>query len=134
MYEALIMIAEANKSEFWQAYVEKLRAEVETGQAFGKGATLSISDERLELTSFSVIFTVDYNDDDHVVEESKEIAEEFAAGLADHADLARASSRLEINSTPDTNMDAFNSFVFLAEIAERVGKTWAFDPRDGELM
>ncbi|MEO1798154.1 MAG: hypothetical protein AAFR53_14265 [Pseudomonadota bacterium] len=134
MYAALIMIAEADKAGFWDAYVAKVQAAVDGGVRFGAEATFQVAGPKAELVVSGITFTIHHDDAAHVVEESADFAAHYGADLPDRGDLAQATTRVTISSTPDPDMVEFNSYVLLVEIAESVGKTWAFDQNGGAFM
>ena len=61
------------------------------------------------------------NEMPHVIEESREIAEDYAAERPDSALIAACDRRIEVSSAEDPDMDYFNDYLFVLEPLEALG-------------
>ena len=131
MYELLILSsAESSPS------LDKLEAAVRAefgSQTPPHPITTSIEADQLTVVVEGFHFYIDFADQPHVLEESVEIAEEFAADRPDRAVIARASSRFELSSDDDPDMDHINDMLFICHAAESLGPVYIFDPKEGEF-
>jgi hypothetical protein len=100
--------------------IEKIRRVLE-GYYSGDAGTVSFesADTRLTVTIDGWNCAISLNSKPSVIEESKEMAEMFAAKRADKDAIAASGVRLEISTDDDENMDFFNDYV---EITEQLGK------------
>lgn len=114
----------------WQA--RRKRAEF-ASQTPPQAIVTSIKAEQLTVVVDGFHFYIDYSDQPHVLEESIEIASEFAADRPDRAAIAKTSCRFELSSDDDPDMDHFNDMLFLCHAMESLGPMYIFDPQEGEF-
>lgn len=74
-----------------------------------------------------------WEDQPHVVIESREIAERFVTDDTDRAIVAACRSRITTAGDPDPGMDHFNDYVYVLEILEEISDAFIFDPEGGEI-
>ncbi|MGB0389173.1 MAG: hypothetical protein ACPGWR_30490 [Ardenticatenaceae bacterium] len=70
---------------------------------------------------------IHFNSEPYVLEESKELAEYYAAERPDKEVIASCASRLEIISDLDPNGDYFNYYVFVVELLDQFSGAITFD-------
>lgn len=70
----------------------------------------------------------------HVLEESAELASEFAAHRPDRDRIARCKLRFEISAEEDPNMDHFNDYLFVGEALQRLARVYRFENASGEFL
>lgn len=131
MYELLIL-SSAESTPSLDKLEAAVRAEFES-QTPPHPVTTSIDADQLTVVVGGFHFYIGFADEPHVLAESREIAEEFAADRADSAVIARASSRFELSSDDDPDMDHFNDMLFICHAAESLGPVFIFDPQEGEF-
>ncbi|WZP00593.1 hypothetical protein EP7_002241 [Isosphaeraceae bacterium EP7] len=79
-------------------------------------------------------FCVSYEDQPHVQEESREIAEAFAGSRPDRDLIAGCRRRISLAADDDPGMDHFNDYCFIQQrLGEQKGVI-LFDPRVPELI
>jgi hypothetical protein len=78
-------------------------------------------------------FFIGFSCEPHVLQESQDIAERFAAQHPARAAIAAASCRFELSSGRDPQMDHFNDMIFICHAAEAIGPVYIFDPRAKEF-
>jgi hypothetical protein len=91
----------------------------------------SIKNDRLTVDVQGFRFHVDFSCESHILEESQELAAQFAANHPARAAIARARCRLELTSDDDPDMDHFNDMIFICQAAEALGQVFIFDPQAG---
>ncbi len=67
----------------------------------------------------------------HVLLESQEMADLFAAGRSDRELIARCQRRIEVAADSDPQMDHFNDYIFVLDVLERIPHVILFDPSAG---
>ena len=92
-----------------------------------RGGTLTVRIDKFP-------FFIGFSCEPHVLLESKEIAERFAAEHPKRAAIAVASCRFELNSANDAGMDHFNDMIFICHAAEAMGEVYIFNPRAKEFV
>jgi hypothetical protein len=70
----------------------------------------------------------------HVLVESEEIAEHYAASHPERKTIAACKRRLSMSGDDDPNMDHFNDYVFVMEVLESFPGVYLFDPREGSFV
>ena len=70
----------------------------------------------------------------NVLDESAEIANEFAAERLDRDRIARCQLRFEISADEDPEMDHFNDYLFVGEALQRLARVYRFDQASGEFL
>lgn len=131
MYELLILASEESSPS-----LEKLEAAVRAefaAQAPPQPIVTAIKADKLTVSVESFHFFIGFADQPHVLEESIEIAAEFAADRPDRAGIAKASCRFELSSDDDPDMDHLNDMLFICHAAESLGAVYIFDPQEGEF-
>ncbi|MEK3917358.1 hypothetical protein [Paenibacillus sp. FSL H7-0331] len=95
---------------------------------------------RIEATDQVTIMTIDswsfriyYNQDPSVVEESAEIAQEYAVDHVDQERIAACSRRLETSGDADPDMDYFNDVMIFLEWVEKEYQVAVYDGQEGFL-
>jgi hypothetical protein len=95
---------------------------------------------RIEATDQVTIMTIDswsfriyYNQDPSVVEESAEIAQEYAVDHVDQERITACSRRLETSGDADPDMDYFNDVMIFLEWVEKEYQAAVFDGQEGFL-
>jgi hypothetical protein len=128
MYETLMLFD--SKNHIGLAEVESAVRQRFSGQ---EQPTITKIDNVVKLTWPNFSLEVGVNEGESVLEESKEIAEEFAPEpLRDT--IRSCGSRVEISGSDDPGMDHFNDLCFVLEAVESAGRVYTFDPGTGEFM
>jgi len=131
MYRALLLIDQRNP-----VTIENLKAELDKFYESDPGQPESIkligSEVQLVWPGFAL--TVNYSDKPHVIEESREIAEQFAQAHEARERIQLCRTRFEVAGDNDLAMDHFNDYLFIIEAAQRLGAIYAFDPTTCEFM
>lgn len=129
MYELLLMLSNPDTASLIRLQV----AIVETyaSHSTGESPTLQIVGDRLTVRFGTFHFHIDVGCQPHVLEESREIAAEFAIGMPQQAAIAACACRFELTSDDDPDMDYFNDMAYLTEAAESLGGVYTFDSRAG---
>ncbi len=70
----------------------------------------------------------------HVLEESEEIAQQFASGRPEQDRISRCDSRVEIAGGDDPGMDYFNDYCVVVGEIEGLGTVYTFDQGSAEFM
>jgi len=70
----------------------------------------------------------------HVIEESKEIADQFAKGLPQQDLIAQCFSRVELVGDDDPEMQYFNDYCYIVEAIEKLGTVFTFDQGSCKFM
>jgi len=79
-------------------------------------------------------FYLKLNKENHVVEESIEIAQQDFLVDKKKENIASCTSRYEMSADTDPNMDYFNESLFIIEIFEKFTGVFIFDPNSGEFL
>lgn len=113
--------------------------------------TLKDAETALRTTSFSVpatiqvdgnCLTVDLGDyqlkvwrasEEHVLEESEEMASQDAQNHPARDRIALCHTRFEVSGDDDLHMDYFNDYVFVIEALEGLGKVYTYTQADGSF-
>lgn len=133
MYKLLIL-APAEISPSLEKLAKAIRTQFSTPNEKRK-ITVSIRGGTLRVTIENKFrFFIGFSSEPHVLKESQEIAEKFAAQHPDHAAIAAASCRFELGSGRDPQMDHFNDMVFICHAAESLGRVYIFNPRSMEFV
>jgi hypothetical protein len=93
-----------------------------------------MKNEQLTVDVDGFRFYVDFSCQPHVLEESKEIAEQFAAAHPSRVAIGKAACRFELTSDDDPEMDHLNDMIFICQAAEAIGHVYIFDPQAGEFQ
>ena len=104
------------------------------GKAGQGNVAVVTKEESLKVKVGDYAFQLHYNQEDYVVEESQEIAEDAATNHPDKARIAACRRRLEIAGEDDPDMDYFNDSLYLLEIIETFSGVFIFDPYDGRFL
>ena len=70
----------------------------------------------------------------HVVEESAEIAANYAKGKAKAEAIAACKERIEIAGDEDPAMDHFNDYCYIVGAIEKLGVVYTFDSGSASFM
>ena len=132
MYQALILIS-TSLSFSMIDYQKAVIASVSTHQETAPSVTTTDDGFALEFSS-GFTLSATYSCASSVLEESQEIAEQFAKNRQDSAEISQSTCRVEITTGPDFEMIHFNDFISSVEAAEKQGKVFAFDPLAGAFM
>jgi hypothetical protein len=130
MYESLVLIHPDTPATS-AALAAELRRFYQRIQA--SPTIVKCSDSSLELRFSDCVFYITHDRSPHVVEESAEIAEEFGAETGKQDRIAACSSRFDIHSDEDPEMNYFNDFLYVIESSQSLGEVYAFDPNAGIL-
>lgn len=76
---------------------------------------LEVGDTDLTLTIEEWEMIISLNNSPHVLAESKEMAEEFAAARPDKDEIAACDRRFEISTDADADMEYFNDYALMTE-------------------
>lgn len=131
MYELMILASPETSPN-----LEKLETAVRVefgSQTPPQPVTTSIEAEKLTVLVDGFHFHIAFADQPYVLEESIEIAAEFAADRPDRAAIAKAACRFELSSDDDPDMDHFNAMLFICHALESLGPVYIFDPQEGEF-
>lgn len=128
MYETLMLVDGKN-------HIGLADVELVVRQRFGsqEQPTITTIDNVVQLTWPDFSLEVGINENESVLEESKEIANEFAPEPL-RATIGSCGTRVEISGSEDPGMDHFNDFCFVLEAIESAGRVYTFDPGTGEFM
>lgn len=130
MYESLVLIHPDTPATS-AALAAELRRFYQRIQA--SPTIVECSESSLELRFPDCVFYITHDRSPHVVEESAEIAEEFGAETGKQDRIAACSSRFDIHSDEDPEMNYFNDFLYVIESSQSLGEVYAFDPNAGIL-
>jgi hypothetical protein len=75
-----------------------------------------------------------FENEPHVVVESEDIADRFAASHPSRSEIATSKQRLCVSGDDDPNMDHFNDFLFVMEVLESYSGVYLFDPLEGAFV
>jgi hypothetical protein len=131
MYE-LLLLTSTHSLPSLNKLAAALRTEFASLQPPQKIST-AVQDEKLTVTVDRFRFYIQFCCDSHVLEESREIAEQFALSHPDRAAIGLADCRFELSSDDDPNMDHFNDMVIICDAAQTLGPTFIFDSQLGEF-
>lgn len=88
----------------------------------------------IELDLTRVVLAIDgwtlriyLSDDEHVADESRELAEEFAKGHPKQERISGCKRRFETGADSDSNMDFFNDSLTVLDAMESFGEVYVFD-------
>ena len=130
MYETLILVddtAEVSADALSHALAEfASRSPIEL-QVHRSGGNF-----RVLVSGFSL--RIHRNSLPEVLEESAEIAANFASGKPEQAAIARCGVRFEIDADDDPSMDFFNDYCLIVEAIEGLGRVYTFDQASAEFM
>ena len=126
MYELLILLS-AKSSASIEKLEAAVRAEFSTSKTQQPVST-SVQNGKLVVLVGEFHFFVQLACGAEVLEESREIAEQFAALHPSRKAIAEASCRFELMSDEDPMMDRFNDLIFMCQAAERLGSVYIFNP------
>ena len=73
------------------------------------------------------------NDSEHVLQESKEIANDNAKDHELYESIKCCKRRLELGGDPDFDMEYFNDFCFVLEEIESFSSVYTWNPHEGFL-
>jgi hypothetical protein len=79
-------------------------------------------------------FRLSYEDEPHVLEESQEMANTFAAGRPNQHVIAGCRRRVSMAADDDPDMDHFNDYCFIMGRLEKQPGVIVFDPQCGEFV
>ena len=124
MYESLILVD--NDSTIT---TDALLAELQRFYADDKHAPLEISaaSQTITLRWDGYVRQVAREELPHVVEESTEIANQFAGSHAAKDRIAQCKCRFVTSGDDDLDMIHFNDYLFVGEALERLGTVYRFD-------
>ena len=124
MYESLILVD--NDSTIT---TDDLLAELQRFYADDKHAPLEISaaSQTITLRWDGYVLQVAREELPHVVEESTEIAEQFAGAHPANDRIAQCKCRFATSGDDDLDMMRFNDYLFVGEALERLGTVYRFD-------
>ena len=78
-------------------------------------------------------FRLHFENQPHVIEDSREIAERFASNRADQERIAACDRRITTAADPDPDMSHFNHYIYVMETLESIKGIYVFDPNDGKF-
>lgn len=131
MYE-LLLLTSTHSLPSLSKLAAALRAEFASLQPPQKIATV-IQGEKLTVTIDGYHFYIHFSCDSHVLDESREIAEQHALSHPDRAAIGLADCRFELTSDDDPDMDHFNDMIVVCDAAQTLGQTFVFDSQSGEF-
>jgi hypothetical protein len=132
MYELLILAPIESSPN-----LEKLEVAVRSGFSSlrpPQKVSTSLKNGKLTVAVNGFRFFIEFSCEAHVLEESREIAEQFAADHPSRAAIAAASCRFELSSDDDPEMEHFNDMILICHAAEALGPVFIFDPQAGEFQ
>lgn len=128
MYETLILIDAESSITDDAIHAAVLNVYPDSGGSktvvTRKGASLQVA-----WPSFSI--KLHRNELPHVLEESQEIAQEFAARRPELERIGQCRARVEIVGDEDPGMDRFNDYCFIVDAIEKLGTVYTFDQGSG---
>ena len=131
MYESLVMVDPADAIT-----VEQLAAELRRFYEGKPGAPAEIvrSGQDIELRWPDYVLAVGRSRVPHVLEESKEIAEQAGQQHPAREQIASCTCRFEMSGDDDPDMDHFNDYLFVGEALCRLGRVYWFDQASCEFQ
>jgi hypothetical protein len=90
--------------------------------------------DSIKITIDKFSFDIGVSSEPSVVEESAEIAAQFASDRKDKSKIAACKRRIEFESHDDPNLDYFNDYLFVTEEIEAFKGVYIFDPQAGEFV
>lgn len=126
MYESLIMIDKRSSISF-----DTLVNQIKEKYSSIDNTSIVVENEKLDITIRGWRLSVDYSEDSHVVEESKGLADQLVGELK--TKVGTCTSRFEVSSDEDENMDFFNEYCILQQEIEELGTVYIFDCVSGEF-
>ena len=69
----------------------------------------------------------------HVLDESAELAEQYAAQHPDRERISRCTCRFSTHAEDDEDLAHFNDYLFVGEAIARLGKVYRFDQSSAEF-
>lgn len=129
-YNNLILLSD--KSD---ASIEKLFLKI---KEFYKKDTreikITLDEDEITLAFVNWNLYVGFSDEDHVLEESKEMAEMSAKGKVEQSIIASCKARFEMSADLDPNMDFFNDSCYVLEMMESFKDVFVFDSNDSSFV
>lgn len=98
-----------------------------------RGATVERGNTRVLLDIDGWTMRIYLSDAEHVISESRELADEFAKGHPKHDAIAACKRRFETAADSDHNMDYFNDSITIQEVMESFGEVYIFDSNTPEF-
>lgn len=132
MYELLILLTSPD-IKGTEPYARAIEQEYATHKG-GVRPLVKLVGDSIEIVFGQFKFYVDVSCAPHVLEESAEIALQFAKGHPEQRRIAQAACRYELHSDEDRDMEYFNDMVFLSEAASSLAGAFVFDPQAGEFQ
>lgn len=117
--------------------VESLADRLKKRFAYDLNVTVVVEGEKADLLLVQWgdwSFHLGYESEPHVVIESEEIADHYAASHPEQKKIAACKRRLSMSGDDDPNMDHFNDYLFVMEILESFPGVYLFDPQDGAFV
>ena len=95
---------------------------------------VAVEGTRLHIRWPDYSFEVAHSQLPHVIEESQEIAEEYAGSHPARERIALCASRFEMTGSDDPDMEHFNDYLYVIEAVQRLGTAYAFSSETCEFM
>jgi len=128
MYETMVLIDETANIEF-KKFHEEIKVVFSTIITEQPSITASKeTTEKLELKWSDFTLNIWHASEDHVLEESAEVAQMFAKQRPDQAAIASCSRRFDISGTDDPDMIHFNDYCYVLQTIDKMGLVYQFSP------
>ena len=131
MYETLMLIDPETSITDDVIYAAISKACLISG---GSSPTVSCRGSTFQIAWPGFSIELGRSDLPHVLEESQEIAQEFASGKPQQNRIAQCRERIELAGDDDPAMDHFNDYCSVVEAIESLGIVYTFDQGTGEFM
>ena len=131
MYETLILV-DADSLITGDAIENALAAVY--SQSKGAGAVVKRNGSSFKVAWPEFFLELGLSTAPHVLEESQEIALEFAKGRPEQDKIGRCHTRVELAGADDPGMDYFNDYCYVVEAIEKLGTVYTFDQGSCEFM
>lgn len=125
-YEHLILISDNS-----EITIAKLVAKLETINWGTREVEIKTYIDSINVIIDDWCLAIGLNQAEHVIEESKEIANEFAQKHQLYQEISTCKKRFEISGEPDFDMIYFNDFCFVLEKIESFKGVYTFDKHEG---
>ena len=125
-YSYLIMLSDNS-----DATLEKLKNMLEDIYSKDdRNIKISLDQNCITLTIDNWNLYIGYSSESHVINESREISEQFAEGMPEQSTIAKCKARFEMSANPDPDMSFFNDSCFVQERIESFNEVFIFDTNE----
>lgn len=95
---------------------------------------LDVSDGRVDLQAEDIQIRIHYEGDEYVLQESDEIACQFAKRRSDREKIGRCNRRFTIYFEPEEGKEFMTSLILIDDTLEKLVGGVTFDPSLGEFL